>query len=91
MQGPIIRKVLWVFVLVLVYIGNNHLASMLVYRLEKANTEVEDLRVDYNSTKYGYMFNSKQSEVATRMKPYQVEESSVPPRKIVLKAAQEKQ
>lgn len=81
-QGKVFRKLLWAFLLILLYIGNNHLANLLVYKLNKTNKEVEVLRVEYNTTKFGYMYNSKQSEVAERMKPYHVEESTVTPRKV---------
>jgi hypothetical protein len=84
-QESVLKKILFAFGLVLLYIGNNHMAAKLVYRLERMRSEVEDLRVDYNSTKFSYMYNTKQSEVAERMRPYSVEESSVPPRKVPVK------
>lgn len=83
-QRPVLTKILWVFFLLLLYIANNHLANRLVYNLNKTKIEVEELRVEYTTIKHNYMFKSKQSEVAKSMEPYQVTESTTPPRRLML-------
>lgn len=81
-QGPVVRRVGWLFLLLIIYIGNTHQANKLMYRLKKTKEQIEDLRVDYTTIKYEYMFKSKQSEVAKSMEPFQITESNVPPKKI---------
>lgn len=75
-------RVLFVFILGLIYIGNTHYAEQTVYNINKAQTEVEDLRADFTTLKAQLMYSSKQSEVAVKVKPQGLEESVVPPFKI---------
>jgi FtsZ-binding cell division protein ZapB len=67
------------------YIGNNHWAEKTIRKIDKIQMEVEELRADYTSLKADYMFASKQSEVARKVKNTGLKESSTPPNKIVLK------
>ncbi len=67
------------------YIGNNHWAEKTIRKIDKVQVEVEELRADYTSLKADYMFASKQSEVARKVKNTGLKESSAPPNKIVLK------
>lgn len=67
------------------YIGNSHYADKTIRKIEVIETEVENLRADYTSLKADYMFASKQSEVASKVKPLGLIESSAPPNKIVVK------
>lgn len=67
------------------YIGNNHWAEKTIRKIDKVHIEVEELRADYTSLKADYMFASKQSEVARKVKNTGLKESSAPPNKIVLK------
>lgn len=67
------------------YIGNNHWAEKTIRKIDKIQMEVEELRADYTSLKADYMFASKQSEVARKVKNAGLKESSTPPNKIVLK------
>ena len=46
--------------------------------------EVEDLRADFTTLKSEYMFASKQSEVARKVKKIGLQESRIPPYKIVV-------
>ena len=69
----------------IIYIGNNHWAEKTIRKIDKIQIEVEELRADYTSLKADYMFAAKQSEVARKVKNTGLKESSTPPNKIVLK------
>lgn len=75
-------RVLFVFALGLVYIGNTHYAEQTVRAINEAQTEVEDVRADFTTLKAQLMYSSKQSEVARKVKQRGLEESSIPPFKI---------
>ena len=75
-------KILFVLFLTLVYIGNTHYAEKTTRAINKAQSEVEDLRADFITLKSDLMFSSKQSEVARRVKPLGLKESLRPPFKI---------
>ncbi len=78
-------KILFAFVLGLIYIGNTHYSEKSIRKINKLHTEVEDLRADYTTLKADLMFASKQSEVARRVKPLGLKESIDPPYKIEVK------
>jgi hypothetical protein len=78
-------KILFVVFLGLLYIGNTHYADKTTRAIEKAQSEVEDLRADFTTLKADVMFSSKQSEVARRVKSLGLEESLRPPFKVVVK------
>src|SRR5712664_90446 len=78
-------KILFVVFLGLLYISNTHYADKTTREIEKAQTEVEDLRADFTTLKADVMFASKQSEVARRVKSIGLEESLKPPFKVVVK------
>lgn|SRR5688572_19007017 len=75
-------KILFVLFLTLLYIGNTHYAEKTTRAINKAQSEVEDLRADFITLKADLMFSSKQSEVARRVKPMGLKESIKPPYKI---------
>lgn len=77
-------KILFVVFLSLVYISNTHYAEKTIRQIDKAQTEVEDLRADFTTLKSDVMFASKQSEVARRVKAIGLKESLRPPYKIVV-------
>lgn len=77
-------KVLFVLVLSLLYISNTHHAERTTRAINRAQSEVEDLRADYTTLKADVMFASKQSEVARRVKDLGLKESLRPPYKIVV-------
>jgi hypothetical protein len=79
-----VPKILFVMVLGLLYIGNTHHAERTVREINNIQAEVEDLRADYTTLKADLMFSSKQSEVARKVKPFGLEESLIPPHKIVV-------
>jgi Bacteriodetes cell division protein (FtsL-like) len=77
-------KILFVMFIGLLYIGNTHYAEKTIRSIERAQTEVEDLRADYTTLKADVMFASKQSEVARRVKELGLKESVHPPFKVVV-------
>ena len=83
--GRYIPKILFVTLLIIFYIGNNHYAEKSARRIEQLENEVNELRADYTSLKADYMYASKQSEVAKKVKKLGLEENEVPPFKIIVK------
>jgi Bacteriodetes cell division protein (FtsL-like) len=77
-------KILFVVFLSLIYISNTHYAEKATRQIDRAQSEVEDLRADYTTLKSDVMFASKQSEVARRVKALGLKESLNPPFKIVV-------
>jgi hypothetical protein len=75
-------KILLVMVLGLIYISNTHYAEKTVRRINHIQAEVEDLRADYTTLKSDLMFASKQSEVAKKVKAFEIKESLTPPYKV---------
>ena len=79
-----IPHILFLTVIGIFYIGNNHWAEKTIRKIDKMQTEVEELRADYTSLKADYMFASKQSEVARKVKKIGLIESQSPPNKIIV-------
>ena len=77
-------KILFGMFLSLVYISNTHYAEKTTRAINKAQSEVEDLRADFTTLKADVMFASKQSEVARRVKSLGLKESVKPPYKIIV-------
>lgn len=68
----------------LFYIGITHSAERMIREYDHLKQEVDDLRTDYTTLKADYMYSSKQSEVARRVKKLGLNESQQPPFKIQL-------
>jgi hypothetical protein len=81
-------KIMFITLLVIFYIANSHYTDKTVRKIDKIKLEVENLRADYTTQKYEYMKESMQSEVAKKVAAIGLEESSVPPFKIVLKESE---
>jgi outer membrane murein-binding lipoprotein Lpp len=77
-------KILFAVLLSLLYISNTHHAEKATRKIDKMQTEVEDLRADYTTLKADIMYASKQSEVARRVKDLGLKESLNPPYKLVV-------
>jgi Bacteriodetes cell division protein (FtsL-like) len=77
-------KILFVLGLSLFYIGNTHYAEKTTRAINKAQSEVEDLRADFITIKADMMFSAKQSEVARRVKVLGLKESLSPPYKVTV-------
>lgn len=73
------------------YIGNIHYADKTVRNLDKLKLEVDDLRAEYITIRANYEYDGKQSEVARKVAALGLQESSVPPYKIIVKDQQEKE
>lgn len=77
-------KALFVVLLAVFYVWNNHYAERTTRTIDKLEEEVEDLRADVTTLEADYMYSSKQSEVGRNVKPLGLEESKEPPIKIVV-------
>jgi len=77
-------RILFVFMLALIYISNTHYADKATREVSRLQSEVEDLRADYTTLKADVMYAGKQSEVAKRVKALGLEESMVPPFKVIV-------
>jgi len=77
-------KILFVTLITIFYIGNNHYAEKTIRRIEKLEVEVEENRADYTSLKAEYMYATKQSEVARRVNNLGLVENKMPPFKIII-------
>ena len=71
-------------VLVMVYIGNSHMAETNVRKIDKLNKEVTELSWEYKSLKADLMFKSKLTEVAKKVDTLGIKELIEPPKKIVV-------
>ncbi len=78
-----LHKILFLTMIAIFYIANNHWAERMIRKIDKMQIEVEELRADYTSLKSEYMFASKQTEVARKVKKLGLKESHTPPNKIV--------
>lgn len=78
-------QVLFIFFLLLLYIGNSHMAEKTVRKINNLEEEVEDLRADYTTMKAEFMLSGKQSEVAQKVASKGIKESLTPPHKIIIK------
>ncbi|WKN41360.1 FtsL-like putative cell division protein [Tunicatimonas pelagia] len=76
--------ILYFTIVGLFYIGNSHYAERMIRKRNQLEREVEDLRANYTTLKAGYMLDSKQSEVAKRVKHLGLVESDTPPHKIII-------
>lgn len=76
-------QILFLTALGILYIGNGHYGENTIRKINAVQEEVEDLRADYHTLKADYMFDSKQSEVASKVKESGLRESSEPPIKII--------
>lgn len=74
--------VLYIMAITLFYIGNTHYAEKTIRKIDRTKSETEDLRADYTTLKSDYMEASKQSEVARKVAPSGIIESSSPPYQI---------
>ncbi len=68
--------------LVILYIYNSHRSEKIIRETDKLIKEVKDLRSEYISVLSELMSESKQSEVARKLKPFGIKELKTPPSKI---------
>lgn len=79
-----IPYILFITMIGIFYIGNNHYSERMIRKASRLEVEVDELRSDYTSMKAEYMFSSKQSEVAKEVEKFGLIESSEPPKKIIV-------
>lgn len=72
------------------YIANGYYAEKSVREISRTTSELKELKSEYITTKSELMFMSNQSEVARASAPFGLKESTVPPKKIVVKINTEK-
>ncbi len=72
----------FLFLLALIYIGNNYIAQAKVKKIDSINKELKDLRDEHISVKSDLMYFTKRSELAKRLKDRGVKEATNPPFKI---------
>lgn len=71
--------------LAIVYIANSYYSERTIRDIQNINTELKELRSEFITTKSELMFRSKQSEVANSVADLGIEESRMPPKKIIIK------
>ena len=76
------RHVLFLTGLGLLYISNTHYADRMSREFTGLKKEIEDLRADYTTLKADYMYESKQSEVAKKVKHLGLKEGGDAPVKV---------
>ncbi|MDO1445807.1 FtsL-like putative cell division protein [Rhodocytophaga aerolata] len=73
------------------YIGNIHYADKTVRALDKLKLEVDDLRAEFITLRASFEYEGKQSEVARKVAPMGLSESSEPPYKIIVRKKEEEE
>lgn len=76
---------LFVAMLGIVHVANNHYLENKVRTINKLEAEIKELRWNYMTGKSNLMLKSKQSEVANVVKHLGLKELTVPPYKIEVK------
>ena len=87
-KQSLVRFMPFVFFLTLlavIYIGNSYMAEHTIRQIDQTEKDLKELRSEYISGKTELMFRSKQTEVAAAVAPLGLKESTVAPRKIVVK------
>lgn len=74
--------VLLLTLLALLYIGNNYYAQQNIREMNHLEKDIKELRFEYRTINSNLMFESKQSEVARKLKGTGIKESTEPPKKI---------
>ena len=78
--------ILFITMLIIGYIGNSYYAERVIREIDKTKNELKEKRAEYISTKSELMFRSKQSEVAARLEPSGIRESTEPPQMLIIPA-----
>ncbi|HEY0273836.1 MAG TPA: FtsL-like putative cell division protein [Chitinophaga sp.] len=68
--------------LALLYIANTHLTEKKIWRINKLDKEIKELKWEYISLKSELMFNSKVSEVSQKVSDQGLKPLNTPPQKI---------
>ena len=71
--------------LILVYIGNTHYSERTIREIDRMKSKLREERWEYMTAKNELMFNTKQTELAEKVKETGLKELKAPPKKIVIK------
>jgi hypothetical protein len=71
--------------LCIIYIANSYLSENTIRAIDKTEKELKELRSEYISGKSELMFRSKQTEVASSVELMGLKESTVAPKKIIVR------
>ncbi|TAL59364.1 MAG: hypothetical protein EPN85_09445 [Bacteroidetes bacterium] len=77
--------ILFLTLIAIGYIANGFYAERAVRKISSLNARLKELKSEYIISKSELMFMSNQSEVARSVSPFGLKESTVPPKKIVVK------
>jgi len=86
-RNTVIKTLPFLFFLALlavIYITNSYYAERTIRKIEKTKSELKELRTEHISVKSEMMYKSKQSEIASKLLPYGIKESVIPPIKIFI-------
>ena len=84
----VIRQIPFILFLTLIgiiYIANGYYAEKSVREISRVSNELKELKSEFIITKSELMFMSNRSEIAKSVVPLGLKESSVPPKKIIIK------
>lgn len=70
--------------LLIVYIGNTHYSEKTIRRIDRMKSQLREDRWKYMTAKNKLMFNTKQTELAQKVKDLGLKELKNPPKKIVI-------
>ncbi len=76
----------FLFLLALVYIGNSYYAEKTIRDIDRNERELKELRSEFITGRSELMYHSKMTAVAAAIRAREVKESTVAPRKIVVKS-----
>ncbi len=68
-----------------IHIWHDHQAEKVIRNIDALETSVEDLRADYTTLKARYMYTSKQTEVAKKVRKLGLKEIDKPLKQLVIK------
>lgn len=74
---------LYLTLLAIIYIANSYEAERIIIESDRIKKELKELRYEFITTETELTSISKQSEVAKRLDPLGIKESTTPPRKIL--------
>ena len=80
---------LYMVVIALIYIANSYHAEKNVREINSITSELKELKSEYITTKSDLMHVSKQSQVALLAAQIELKESTIPPKKLVVKVKSE--
>ncbi len=78
-------KLFYFLFFLIIYISNQHSVEKKIRNINKLEKEVEELRTDYITLKNNFMFSRKETEVLKKAKDMGLENSNIPPEKIIIK------